>query len=273
LGKILIVSNTCIFGSNVDLLEQVKKEHTIHMSPVEEAYKLTDETYFEVTVLQVGERIDEATRKFVEDLQIKQTQFTPLIFVSENLDLEEFMKFRYKSWSTYCKQPLVPKEFFHCINKGMATVKQLRLKTIILKKKDEAYHYQVCHILCIHRSRLQHIKIYYCNDWNTEKRVVEKHEFFYPGSLHRFMEHHDIGDQIIQVHQGWLVNPWRIRSRSLTQIIALDHGSVASIPIGRSYRKKVAEYSRGWRGLRKLGRIQRIRETQERRRSRLSRYQ
>lgn len=239
MGKILIVSDKCIFGSDSDLLKQLETEHTVsHASDVEEGDKITDEAFFDVTVIRVGEQIDEATREFVEKLQIKQTEFTSLILVSENLCLEAFFDFTRKAFVKYCQEPLDSETFMELIGKSMQFSKGLRIKMIILKKKRKNYRYHVRYITRVHRSRKGYINIYY---WNSEKHMEEEREFYYEGSLDDFIERYDIGDQIIRTHQSWLANAFEIKSMKTTKI-DLFYDSSISTPLGRSYKKKVRSF-------------------------------
>lgn len=209
-------------------------------SNVSETLEKVKQVGIDVFVIDINMGDSLVELDFIEEIR-KTHKWTPIIIVGSIEDMEQkFSAFNELKIFAHIDKPFKNEQVASELEKALDIAKLINDRTVSFKRKNYIKTYRTKDIFCIQRVPHGKKKILVTSYDETVNEITTE-SFSIKSSLGEILDLFENENDIIRVHQSWLINPKMIRGLHLTKE-ELTLISNIKVPVGETYKHKLSPF-------------------------------
>ena len=223
-----------------NIIESMNFESKVYtVSDTDEAIEKAKEVNIDVFLFNI--RFDDAgSMEFLRKIR-NLYRLTPIIIISSHNTVDQkFEAFNKVKLFAIIEKPVYTEIFKFEVEKALEISKLLNYRTVSFKRKNYIKNYATRDIYCIQRVPNGKKKILITSFDDTVNELTTE-SFSIKSSLGEILDLFENKNDIIRVHQSWLVNPAMIRGLHLSKE-ELTLAANIKIPLGETYKHQVIPF-------------------------------
>lgn len=228
-----------------NIIESVNPSGKVYStSDVEEAFRLVKEVNVDVFLIDVTtkDQLTELTGlDFIKEIRKEIHRLTPIIVVSSILDPQQMIEtFHESKVLAYIDKRFDAEQITPEFEKALEIAKVSNNRMISFKKKHDLIVFPTRNLISIQRMPNGKKKVLVTSFDDLTQEVVAE-EFSIKSSLGEILNAIENDNDLIRVHQSWLINPKMIRGLSFLREELTLYSNI-KVPIGTTYKERLAPF-------------------------------